>query len=186
MPTPHREQHDGYLATYLSTGQRKIIGVGREVEGRRKDVTTFPMDLVVSEFHVAGRHKVTGVIRDITERKQVERLKDEFVPTVNHELRTPLTSIRGASRPGSPQVLDNLLSNAAKYSPASCAVEVQVRSLGDELEVSAGGCRFLLRLPRNVAAPILHSDLPGSWDDEVLPLVVFSAPSPGVVPESCE
>src|SRR5262249_14871934 len=54
MPTPHREQHDGYLARYLRTGERRIIGIGRVVVGQRKNETTFPMELAVGEVQLRG------------------------------------------------------------------------------------------------------------------------------------
>jgi two-component system CheB/CheR fusion protein len=73
MPSPHRRQHDTYLANYLHTGSAKIIGIGREVSGRRKDGTIFPMDLSVSEVKLADRRLFTGFVRDITERKQLEK-----------------------------------------------------------------------------------------------------------------
>ncbi len=96
MPQPYQREHDGYLYNYMSTGKKKIIGSGREVEGLRKDGTTFPLELAVSEVKLDDRRLFIGIIRDITERKKVEQMKTEFVSTVSHELRTPLTSIRGA------------------------------------------------------------------------------------------
>ncbi len=73
MPAPHREQHNTYLSNYHHTGHAKIIGIGREVTGLRKDGALFPMDLSVSEVRLAGRRLFTGIIRDITERKRLER-----------------------------------------------------------------------------------------------------------------
>ncbi|MFN0304357.1 MAG: PAS domain S-box protein [Burkholderiales bacterium] len=96
MPEPFHGGHDGYLRNYLATGECKIIGKGREVTGRRKDGSTFPMELAVSHMEVNGARMFTGIVRDVTERKRIERIKNEFVSTVSHELRTPLTSIRGA------------------------------------------------------------------------------------------
>ena len=68
----------------------------REVEGRRKDGEVFPLEMAVSELHIAGEQLFTAIVRDVTERKRVENLKNQFISTVSHELRTPLTSIRGA------------------------------------------------------------------------------------------
>lgn len=96
MPSMFAKEHDSYLANYMATGKKKIIGVGREVVGQRKNGTTFPMELAVSDMIIDENHIFTGIVRDITERKKTEQMKDEFVSTVSHELRTPLTSIRGA------------------------------------------------------------------------------------------
>ena len=68
MPAPYREKHDGYLSRYLSTGTRRVIGIGRQVRSRRKDGTEFPMVLAVSEIQIDGRRQYSGIIRDVTER----------------------------------------------------------------------------------------------------------------------
>lgn len=109
MPQPYAREHDGYLNHYLSTGKKKIIGIGREVTGLRKDGSTFPMDLAVNEMWVDGKRMFTGIVRDITERKRTEqaliaaknaaelanRTKDSFLATMSHEIRTPLGGLLG-------------------------------------------------------------------------------------------
>src|SRR6266498_2188623 len=72
MPMPDRLRHDDYIANYLRTGQAKIIGIGREVVGQRKDRTLFPMDLSIGEVRLGDRRLFTGMVRDITERKRAE------------------------------------------------------------------------------------------------------------------
>jgi PAS domain S-box-containing protein len=96
MPAPIADQHDGHMANYGLTGRSKIIGVGREVEAKRKDGTVFPADLAISKCRDKDDIIFIGVLRDISERKKLDRLKSEFVSTVSHELRTPLTSIHGS------------------------------------------------------------------------------------------
>ncbi len=85
MPEPYHSQHDDYIANYLRTGQAKILGIGREVVGRRKDGSTFPMDLAISEFRLGQGRGFTGIVRDIAERKQAEdllRREREFIRLV--------------------------------------------------------------------------------------------------------
>ena len=96
MPEPHRSSHDRYLANYLTTGIPRFMGAVREVEGRRRNGRRFPMEVAVNEVSFGNERLFVGIVRDITERKEMERLKGEFVSTVSHELRTPLTSIRGS------------------------------------------------------------------------------------------
>jgi two-component system, LuxR family, sensor kinase FixL len=109
MPTPYRENHDGYLQRYMHTGERHIIGIGRVVVGRRKDGSTFPMELAVGEMNSGNRRFFTGFIRDLTERQKTEaRLQElqselvhisrltamgEMASTLAHELNQPLSAI---------------------------------------------------------------------------------------------
>jgi PAS domain S-box-containing protein len=109
MPEPYRSEHDGYLRNYHHTGHRKIIGIGREVLGQRKDGSTFPLELAVSESLLPDRRIFTGLVRDITERKaaeerlhrQAEELVrsnqelEQFASIISHDLRSPLVSISG-------------------------------------------------------------------------------------------
>ena len=74
MPSPHREQHDDYLRHYTETGERKIIGIGREVVAQRKDGSTFPIDLSVSEINIDGQRLFIGLVHDVTDRKNAEML----------------------------------------------------------------------------------------------------------------
>ena len=96
MPEPYHSQHDTYLKNYRETGKARIVGSRREVEGLRRNGDTFPLDLAVSRSEHQGRPMYIGLVRDITERKRIEKIKSEFISTVSHELRTPLTSIRGS------------------------------------------------------------------------------------------
>jgi two-component system sensor kinase FixL len=118
MPSPYRENHDAYLARYLSTGERRIIGIGRVVVGERKDGSTFPMELAVGEMRSNDRRFFTGFVRDLTERQDTEsRLQElqselvhmsrltamgEMASTLAHELNQPLAAIanylKGARR----------------------------------------------------------------------------------------
>jgi PAS domain S-box-containing protein len=73
MPAPHRDEHEGYVRNYLDTGEKKIIGIGREVVGMRKDGSLFPLELAVSEVDIEGQKIFTGVVRDISERRRMEQ-----------------------------------------------------------------------------------------------------------------
>ena len=102
MPNPYRREHDEYLARYLRTGERRIIGIGREVTGLRKDGSQFPIDLSVGEGAIDGRRFFAAVIRDISERKdlqtklaQSERLAavGELAAAVAHEINNPINTM---------------------------------------------------------------------------------------------
>lgn len=101
MPSPDRERHDGYLAGYLRSGQAKVIGIGREVVGLRKDGTHFPMDLAVSEVRLAARRIFTGFVRDITDRKRADLRQRMQYATVqalaeSHSLSEGAPKVMGA------------------------------------------------------------------------------------------
>ena len=105
MPSPYQEEHDGYLKRYLTTGEARIIGVGREVTGRRRDGTIFPVRLSVGEMTIGGERKFTGILHDLTERLRLEQqLREgaalakvgEMAAVIAHEVKNPLAGIRGA------------------------------------------------------------------------------------------
>ncbi len=73
MPEPYKHEHDDYLRHYLDTGEAKMIGIGREAEGRRKDGSIFPIDLTISEMGIGGKRSFSGIIRDISERRDAEQ-----------------------------------------------------------------------------------------------------------------
>jgi two-component system, LuxR family, sensor kinase FixL len=109
MPSPYRENHDGYIEHYLRTGEKRIIGIGRIVVGERKDGSPFPMELAVGEMRSGNSRFFTGFIRDLTERQQTEaRLQElqtelvhisrltalgEMASALAHELNQPLSAI---------------------------------------------------------------------------------------------
>ena len=123
MPSPYREQHDGYMDRYLATGEKRIIGVDRVVVGRRKDGSTFPMKLAVGETRRGNRIFFTGFIRDLTEREQSAAMLDqarselarlarlnelgEMASTLAHELNQPLSAIANYVQ-GSRRMLDRI------------------------------------------------------------------------------
>lgn len=109
MPDRYATGHDGYLDAYLKTGDAKIIGIGREVEGRRKDGSEFPLYLAVNQFRVDGEIFFGGILRDMTVEDAVRkelvaakeaaedanRAKTIFLSSISHEVRTPLNAILG-------------------------------------------------------------------------------------------
>src|SRR4029450_8605395 len=105
MPSPYHEEHDTYLARYLATGVQKVIGIGREVSGLRKDGTMFPLHLSVGEMTVNGERKFTGILHDLSARVRIEdQLREqstlarlgEMSAGTAPEVKSPLAGIRGA------------------------------------------------------------------------------------------
>lgn len=93
---PERAQVGSHLYQGRQLDEQSVLGAAQETEARRKDGNVFPLDLSVSAVSRQGRPLYIGLMRDITERKRLDRIKSEFISTVSHELRTPLTSISGA------------------------------------------------------------------------------------------
>ncbi|MCR9247813.1 MAG: PAS domain S-box protein [bacterium] len=102
MPNPFRDEHDGYLRRYRETGERRIIGIGREVVGRHRDGSTFPIALSVGEGEVDGQTFFTAILSDLSERNemqrkltQAERLAavGELAAGVAHEVNNPINTM---------------------------------------------------------------------------------------------
>lgn len=125
MPPPYQNEHDQYLRNYLTTGNKRIIGIGREVIAKRKDGTVFPIDLAVGEATDNHQHRFVGFIRDLTEKKQLETrsLRTQRLESIGtlaggiaHDLNNVLTpilmSIRLLRKPLSPEDREELLTTA--------------------------------------------------------------------------
>jgi two-component system, LuxR family, sensor kinase FixL len=87
MPSPHREVHDGYIARYIRTGEKRIMGTGRVVEGLRRDGSLFPMELAIGEAEAEGHRAFTGFVKDLTERFAAEARMQELQAELTHASR---------------------------------------------------------------------------------------------------
>src|SRR5262245_25960288 len=105
MPSPDCEQHDGYLERYLRTGHRTVIGVGRDVQARRRDGSVFPAPLSVGEMRVADEPHFVGIVHDLSARTKLEeRIREqaalarigEMAAVLAHEVKNPLAAVGGA------------------------------------------------------------------------------------------
>lgn len=146
MPSPQREEHDGYIERYLTTGERRIIGLGRIVVGERKDGSTFPMELAVGEATAGREQFFTGFVRDLTERRDQERrmqeLQSELVhvsrltamgemaSSLAHELNQPLSAISNYMK-GSAALLDSENADPARLRVALGKAADQALRAGD-------------------------------------------------------
>jgi two-component system sensor kinase FixL len=147
MPEPDRSRHDGYLARYLKTGERRIIGIGRIVTGMRKDGTTFPMHLTIGEMHSGGKPFFTGFVRDLTEQQQTQaRLQElqselvhvsrlsamgEMASALAHELNQPLSAISNYMKGSRRLLAGSADANAPKIEAALDRAAEQALRAGD-------------------------------------------------------
>jgi two-component system sensor kinase FixL len=140
MPPPYDEQHDEYLGRYLASGEKRIIGIGREVVGRRKDGSTFPMRLSVGEFHLGERRLFTGIVHDLTAHKQAEaralqaeRLAaiGQMITVITHEGRNALQLTQANLELLRPQIEDR--PEAAEYASRIEAAQDRLQRLFKEL-----------------------------------------------------
>lgn len=139
MPEPYRSEHDGYIDRFRETGERHIIGVGREATGLRKDGSTFPMHLSVGEFHDGEEQHFVGIIHDLSQRKDAERALrqaqkmesiGQLTGGIAHDFNNLLTVITGNL-----ELLDMRLDN-----------ESQRELLTEALEAADLGARLTDRL----------------------------------------
>jgi len=107
IPEPYLSEHETYIKEFLRSGDRRLFGVAREIEGRRQDGSVFPLEIDISEVRLEGRHLFIAIARDITERKKAEaqlhqaqesalessRNKFEFIANVSHEIRAPVSDM---------------------------------------------------------------------------------------------
>jgi PAS domain S-box-containing protein len=160
MPEPYRSEHDSHLEGYLRSGQARIIGIGREVVGLRKDGGVFPLDLSVSEFRVGERRMYTGILHDITNRRRLEREILEASASeqrrIGHELHDGLCQQLTGAAFSAEILARKLQAKAPDAVPAA-------RRLADEIDQAITQARTLAR---GLNPMEVHADgLPAALDD---------------------
>ncbi|MDH5188070.1 MAG: PAS domain S-box protein, partial [Rhodospirillaceae bacterium] len=155
MPKNEAAAHDTHMSTYIKTHVPKIIGKGRELEGKRKDGTVFPIDIAISKLEIDGDMVFIGIIRDITERKKVEHelqhakedadkanmAKSEFLSSMSHELRTPLNAIIGFSQlleMGEPPLTETRLDQVAQIRKGGSHLLSLINDILELAKIEAG------------------------------------------------
>ncbi|HEY5870733.1 MAG TPA: PAS domain S-box protein [Candidatus Tectomicrobia bacterium] len=196
MPSPYREEHDGYLARYHQTGEPHIIGIGREVRGQRRDGTTFPMALAVSEMYLDGRRMFTGIVHDLTARVQAEealrqardelevRVKERtveleeanaeirrFAYIVSHDLRAPLVNLKGFASElrAAADVLQAAMPAALPHLEPPRRADV-VRALDQDIPEALGFIETSVSRMDHLIRAILHLSRLGHRDLHLEPL----------------
>lgn len=144
IPTSYGEEHSRHLGRYLETGEAKVIGIGREVVGRRKDGSTFPMELAVSEFHDGKGQRFTGIVRDITERKEAERGERQHQTELAHVLRLSTAGELAAGL-------------AHEVSQPLAAIANDLEACATHVRAGKGGAPQLLELLQHAGAQALRA-----------------------------
>lgn len=177
MPSPYREEHDGYLLEYLQSGVARMIGIGREVQGRRKDGSVFSVDLAVSE--VEPGELFTGILRDVTRRKELEREVVEIASLEQRRIGQDLHDTVAQELTGL-SILAGGLAEAFRGDPASAALAERLtqglRRSQDQLRVIMRG---LLPVPvekQGLMAAL--ADLAERTAQEGGPACTFDCPEP--------
>ena len=121
MPSPDREQHDRYLANYLETGVPRIIGTGREVRGRRKDGSTFPLHLSVGQMELDGQPAFTGILHDLSRRVAIEEALRKSEERVRSIVESAVDAIIVIDDRGPIQAFNPSASGCSAIASAKCS-----------------------------------------------------------------
>ncbi|MEL6361742.1 MAG: PAS domain S-box protein [Pseudomonadota bacterium] len=146
MPEPYRSHHDGYMTRYLETGEKRIIGIGREIQAMRKSGEVFVAELAVGELQIGGKHLFTGFIRDVSDRvvaetqvrelhRRLERVAriqtlGEISSALAHEINQPLTAISNFAQ-AAERALDDDETNAESIRKSFATISEQALRAGE-------------------------------------------------------